>query len=146
VWDKAGNKMYYPFNGNPLSVVWDKVDGANLVQELADKDGSWACTDKADEYEIMQHTGFVDASESDIYHRDIIVSDRFPFSDGYIATVEWIDGAWQYILWRTNANRHSDMNGYNYMLAADGEDVSQYRVIGNAYENRNILPEYYDYE
>ena len=69
--------------------------------------------------EISQFTGLQDKSGRDIYEGDIVRRDGVD----YASKVEWFDS----------------IAGFGTGLSMDGDDFESYEVIGNIYENGELL-------
>jgi hypothetical protein len=87
-----------------------------------------------------QWTGMTGSDGKEIYHRDHIVKDEYPFFDGsnpnYIGVVEWVYGGWQIIMKCVNPNKIGISDGINNRIDDDGEAGKHFRVIGNEYESK----------
>lgn len=83
-------------------------------------------------------TGMTGSDGRDIYHRDHIVKDEYPFFDNekpnYIGVVEWIFGSWQYVLHCVAPNKSGISEGVNCLIDDDGENGKHFRVIGTIYD------------
>jgi uncharacterized phage protein (TIGR01671 family) len=123
--------------------------------------------DKKD-FVIMQCTGLKDKNGKLIYEGDIIViPNQYPFYDyknekesqnlndtngeikgetilNYVGVVEYIFNGWQYVLNCVNPLKRGVSNGINYHINEQGfeeDENSCYEVIGNIYENKELLEE-----
>jgi len=79
-----------------------------------------------------------------IYEGDVVIKpNTYPFfEDGvknYIGVVEWIFASWQYVLRCVNPNKAGISDGINEMLDGDGEGGRLFKIIGNIYENGELL-------
>lgn len=116
-----------------------------------------------------QCTGLKDKNGKLIYESDIIViPNQYPFYDyknkedmkqdlnstegeikgesilNYIGIVEWIYSQWQYVYHCVNPNKRGISEGINQGLNDFGFDETRntcYEVIGNIYENPELLEE-----
>lgn len=116
-----------------------------------------------------QCTGLKDKNGKLIYEGDIIViPNQYPFYDykneedmkqdlnstegeikgesilNYIGIVEWIYSQWQYVYHCVNPNKRGISQGINQGLNDFGFDETEntcYEVIGNIYENPELLEE-----
>ena len=110
VWDKAQNKMY----------LWEnfRMKVNNGGWEIIPNDNQ---PTKRDRFEIMQYTGLNDKNGKEIYEGDIVKTDHFQESN--------------IIIW----GFHSDHSSYMYQLGWNlWEDVI-YEVLGNIYENPELI-------
>ena len=118
---------------------------------------------------LMQSTGLKDKNGKLIYEGDIIViPNQYPFYDykneedmkqdlnftegeikgesilNYIGIVEWIYSQWQYVYHCVNPKKRGISEGVNKGLNDFGFDETRntcYEVIGNIYENPELLKE-----
>lgn len=118
---------------------------------------------------FMQSTGLKDKNGKLIYEGDIIViPNQYPFYDyknkedmkqdlnftegeikgesilNYIGIVEWIYSQWQYVYHCVNPKKQGISEGGNQGLNDFGFDETRntcYEVIGNIYENPELLEE-----
>lgn len=118
---------------------------------------------------FMQSTGLKDKNGKLIYEGDIIViPNQYPFYDyknkedmkqdlnftegeikgesilNYIGIVEWIYSQWQYVYHCVNPKKRGISEGGNQGLNDFGFDETRntcYEVIGNIYENPELLEE-----
>ena len=116
---------------------------------------------------IMQCTGLKDKNGKLIYEGDIItIPDLYPFYDykdeetphkslnetygkikgesilNYIGIVKWIFSQWQYVYHCVNPKKVGISEGINNELNENGYDDgenSEYLIIGNIYENPELL-------
>ena len=117
----------------------------------------------------MQSTGLKDKNGKLIYENDIIIiPNQYPFYDykdkedmkqdlnstegeikgesvlNYIGIVEWIYSQWQYVYHCVNPKKQGMSEGVNQGLDDFGFDETKntcYEVIGNIYENPELLKE-----
>jgi len=123
--------MFLPLTD--LHIKWNKHTGSDLFCEIeADdgKDGKWSCTESTDDYEIMQYSGLKDKSGNDIYEGDII-----QFAEKYFYVVKFEDAKFV----GYHANNDWGKWGDIYKLAEPNFDKYDYFVIGNIYENPELL-------
>lgn len=90
---------------------------------------------------VMQYTGLRDKSGREIYEGDIVVKHDYPFhSEGmrnYIGIVNWAYAAWYYDLQPVSDRvRGAAVGG---MMDDDGLEGSDFEIIGNTYENPELL-------
>ena len=102
---------------------------------------------KLDDVEVMQFTGLYDKNGKEIYEGDIIVTEAYPFFDNqqpnYRGVVEWIYSQWQVVLHCVNVAKAGISEGINQGLndigLDEGERFNDVLVIGNIYENPELL-------
>ena len=122
-----------------------------------------------EEVPTLQCTGLKDHNNNLIYEGDIIViPNQYPFYDyknkedmkqdlnstegeikgesilNYIGIVEWIYSQWQYVYHCVNPKKRGISEGVNQGLNDFGFDETEntcYEVIGNIYENPELLRE-----
>lgn len=132
-------------------------------------DKGWLSFVKEEDLKIMQCTGLKDKNGKLIYEGDIIViPNQYPFYDykneedmkqdlnftegeikgesilNYIGIVEWIYSQWQYVYHCVNPNKRGISEGINQGLNDFGFDETEntcYEIIGNIYENQELLKE-----
>lgn len=119
-------------------------------------------------YKWMQSTGLKDKKGELIYEADIIVvPNLYPFYDyknkeeyqdlnktnseikgetilNYIGIVEWIHSKWQYVYHCVNSDKRGISEGINNGLNDYGYDENEnteYLILGNIYENKELLDE-----
>jgi uncharacterized phage protein (TIGR01671 family) len=95
---------------------------------------------------LMQFTGLKDKNGKEIYEGDVIVAESYPWFDNdkpnYRSTVEWIFCGWQEVLHCVNPGKAGISDGVNSGLNDEGygdDENSHWIVIGNIYENENML-------
>jgi len=136
IWDKRYSRMY----SEGISVQGD----GTFYLERADHDGHGIeiAESESGELVLREFTGLQDKNGKDIYEGDVIVADSYPFFNdgvpGYVGVVEWEYAAWYYTLWCINTNLVGSAIGDQ--LGANGNDATRFRVIGNIYENPELLP------
>ena len=104
--------------------------------------------------DILQCTGLKDKNGKLIYEGDIIVMpNQYPFYDqenkgeyklNYVGIVEWIHSQWQYVYHCVNSNIRGISDGINNGLNDYGWDENEnteYLILGNIYENKELLNE-----
>lgn len=91
-------------------------DRVNYV-ELDDKDRLYI---DGEDIELLQYTGLIDKTGREIYEGDIVRWDAFPPGTVYTRVVQWSDDQAMFL--------PNDMNN----------DVE---IIGNIYENQDLLPQ-----
>lgn len=161
-WDKEKGQMVTDFVLVPTSPTWGAFPIESPDEQLQDdlisyeeRNGQWpigfADFDLVDRsnyygllnYEVMQWTGMDDKNGKPIFEGDIVVQNCYPyFHDGtanYRGTVEWEFGAWQVVLHCINPNVRGISDGINELLDDDGEGGKNYEVIGNLYENTELI-------
>lgn len=104
------------------------------------------CLRDFDQVELMQYIGLKDKNGVDIYEGDLIVMDVYPFFDdgksNYVGEVQLIFSSWQYVLTCVNPDKNGISEGINELLNPDGYEegaITQYIIIGNIYENPELL-------
>lgn len=78
-------------------------------------------------YEYMQYIGVDDKNGKEIYEDDIVLSD-----DGKIGQVQWFEEHLAFMIWCVTDNK---------VYFAYENDFSKIEVIGNVYENADLLKE-----
>lgn len=147
-WDSINKKMIYLkergceswriFNDGSFSILNNLSENAYFIE-----------SDPLNTNILLQYTGLKDCQGKEIYEGDIIVmSNQYPYYDegelNYVAVVEWIHSSWQYVLKCVNPSRSRGIsNDLNYYLNNDDLEENskiKYKVIGNIYENPELLP------
>lgn len=141
-----------------IEIIAEYPNGDWAVREIDDKD-----------IDLIQCTGLKDHNNNLIYEGDIIViPNQYPFYDyknkedmkqdlnstegeikgesilNYIGIVEWIYSQWQYVYHCVNPKKRGISEGVNKGLNDFGFDETRntcYEVIGNIYENTELLRE-----
>lgn len=101
----------------------------------------WADKMEAD-YVYQQFTGLKDKSGREIYEGDILKSEQYPFYDegklNYVAEVVFEEGCFSAVLSLTPVGAEWK-NGAAEGNTTSGEGMSKLEVIGNIYENPELL-------
>ena len=130
-YSKEENEMYYPHNDK--SVDWTIDDETGFIAPLVNLGGGmWGMIDK---YELMQSTGLKDKNGVEIFEGDIVAVENHPFQrkEDSSAGME-IEG--DYVVgW----NQHDLTWCAGDLLLARLKPYV--RVIGNIYENSELLEE-----
>ena len=85
-----------------------------------------------DDIELMQYTGLNDKNGTEIYERDIVLVKPGGISTWYKTVVEFKEGAFIASL----------IDGEDYIYIFNrGFDSNDFEIIGNIYENKNLLEE-----
>lgn len=141
-WDKEDGKMFFPETDNNSDTFWCGFDG---------KRGLRAVDPYEEEYPLMQFTGLTDKNGKEIYEGDVVV---LPYIDpmGTLHTdtpngkakIGFENG--QFVLYRTEAEALVDwckktQGEYvsNYGNLTDVSNVTILEIIGNIYENPELL-------
>jgi len=131
-WDKNGKQMYYPGDFPPSEettahLISVDMEGMGLLfdgQPIAcDECGSFAYL-TPDRYILMQYTGLRDKNGKEIYEGDIYFNDRWTGGCKGQA-VEW-DGRGGFVC---------------FCDGEYGENHEEVEIIGNIYENPELLEE-----
>lgn len=158
-WNKKTKKMHYD-----AEQTYDFMEGRLTICEE-----SFGQLLEYKDYIVMQSTGLKDINGKSIYEGDIIViPNLYPFYDyankqdmtqnlnetegiikgksvlNYIGIVEWIYSSWQYVYHCVNPQKQGISEGMNNLLNEIGYEegeITKYEVIGNIYENKDLLEE-----
>lgn len=161
VFDKDDNKMH-----DVIEIMYRED---NIVVEWLNSRNKKRATYLA-EVPTVQCTGLKDVEGNLIYEGDVIViPNHYPFYDykneedmkqslnetlgeikgesvlNYVGIVENIYNSWQYVYHCVNPKKVGISEGINYLLNENGikeNENSYFKVIGNIYENPELLQEY----
>lgn len=123
-WDKNKQKMY---TASEL-IIWDNKVYANDIRDLTPKVlNGWVI----DEDYLMQSTGIFDKDGVEIFEGDIL---ELKDGDEVIGNGKLVWNKWQAVL-VVEAIGVEDTTAFNELI----DDISSYRVIGNIYENPELL-------
>lgn len=126
----SGQGLHLVLWNDPTRIAWGVYDASEA--RVADSQYGGV---------LMQYTGLKDKDGREIYEGDIVVADRYPFFNegvpGYVGVIEWAHGAWYYGLECVNKKLRG--NAIGDQLGADGKKVTEFRIIGNIYENPELL-------
>lgn len=142
VWSKESKKMYLPKKGCDFLV---RIDGEYFVDEdIVENVGLIPV--KKDDYVLMQYTGLKDKNRKEIYEGDIVNLG----GDGSILDKE---GNWwgasgpagysspvQVVMWDEEQTGFDPFANYDCDCGVYME-ASKCEVVGNIYENPNLLKE-----
>lgn len=146
-WDKIKKVMLYD-----VQDTYDDYHADNFYQilneRIPDEIGCWD-EDSEHRYEVMQFTGLYDKNGKEIYEGDILRGFTYPYlSDdhyNYLAEVVWFDNcaAFGIVTHKAKDSKVSGISDGNtdYMVFWNPDD---WEVIGNIYENPELLGENYD--
>lgn len=130
-WNKENKIMVYK-DEDLSSDYWDGAHCSDVEMvnfRLAD----------SDEYEWMQYTGLTDKNGKEIYEGDIVVGVGYIFFDkgkpNYRASVEWCGAGMCTVLHCVNPDKRGISDG----IADSLEDGERFEVIGNIYENPELI-------
>lgn len=130
-WDKELNKFHY-FNGIFNNKPYTETSSFPQYESIP----------RYHELIISQFTGLYDSNGKEIYEGDIMTSERYPFQDdgkyNYHAVVEWFDNSAQfgYVRILVDSSKAGISNGIG---DAFEDDESIFEIIGNIYENMDLL-------
>ncbi|WP_409174386.1 YopX family protein [Brevibacillus fortis] len=116
--------------------AWDRKQSKMVdMNHLRHHASGFRLLDEDREYEFMQFTGLRDKNGKEIYEGDIL---RYP--DAYDSGSDWEEtisvGA---IEWDTNQAQFTVTNRHSVDLECLFEDIDETEVIGNVYENPELL-------
>lgn len=123
-WDKSKQKMY---TASEL-IIWDNKVYANDIRDLTHEIlNGWVI----DEEYLMQSTGILDKNGVEIFEGDIL-----ELEDGgeVLGNAKLVWNKWQATL-VVEAIGVEDATAFSELI----DDISSYRVIGNIYENPELL-------
>lgn len=125
--------------------AWD-VENNKMIQNYAhvSKYGqfytAWTSTDSEREYIPMQYTGLQDRTGRNIYEGDIVIASKMPYYWEFVKSVN------KGLVVYNNHTASYRIKMDNYHSSTIGESdtvkfnpVSKYEVIGNIYENPELL-------
>lgn len=96
---------------------------------------------REDAFKLMQYTGLKDKNGVEIYEGDVVVRNGYPWFDAdkpnYRDTIEWIFAGFHTVHNCVNPEKCGISDGINEPL----EDGHGWEVIGNIYENPELLGE-----
>jgi len=121
-WDKSTNKMSNPYNLQRTPTFNSEYNGEPCISTI--KPSDWLGFDSLSENErqiALQYTGLHDKNGVEIYEGDWLVDANDSSNGGSFVFFEY--GQWQ---------------PFSYVGSFNGAD---YEVIGNIYENKELLEE-----
>jgi uncharacterized phage protein (TIGR01671 family) len=90
---------------------------------------------------LVHSTGLKDKNGKEIYEGDILTSNHYPFKDegkyNYHGVIEWIEELASFYMTKRLAN--SEKRGISDGISEQIEDIEHFEVIGNIYENPELL-------
>lgn len=108
--------------------AWDKAmrrwvpQYSNMVVPI----GSMSAWAEERGFELPEYTGLKDFNGVEIYEGDILIDDDYPEDDISYAEVRWVETE-KHIGWKA------------YQWGFDKEYFTEYKVVGNKYENPELL-------
>lgn len=90
-----------------------------------------------DDYKIMQSTGLKDKNDVEIFEGDIVVGQQHLTTD--LRTPFEIKGVVKYSKRNTMFYLDNDSFGHQKFMSSLGSSIYQYEVLGNIYENPELL-------
>lgn len=129
-WDKSKNKMFYDVQ--ETSCYWNGLFNPDVIQE----DNFGYILDKKDVYEVMQFTGLYDMKKVPIYEGDIVRKELF-------SDIKLDNRVYNYakVMWIEEFAGFYLVNKNNKILWEVSEDKYNIEVIGNLWENSDLLGE-----
>lgn len=134
VWDKRNNRMIMPRKFATVIPVID-FNGKLGVMDTY-KNWRWHGTVPENEYELMLFIGSHDKNGREIYEGDIVYIKHPEEIEGSIHQIAYY-GQNNYPAFDLKPQIDTDCNGLSYALA-----VCEIEVIGNIYENHELLGEH----
>lgn len=123
-WDKSKQKMYTTSE----LIIWDNKVYANDIRDLTHEVlNGWVI----DEDYLMQSTGIFDKDGVEIFEGDIL---ELKDGDEVLGNAKLVWNKWQAVL-VVEAIGVEDATSFSELI----DDISSYRVIGNIYENPELL-------
>lgn len=123
-WDKSKQKMYTTSE----LIIWDNKVYANDIRDLTHEVlNGWVI----DEDYLMQSTGIFDKDGVEIFEGDIL---ELKDGDEVLGNAKTVWNKWQAVL-VVEAIGVEDATSFSKLI----DDISSYRVIGNIYENPELL-------
>ncbi|EEV62075.1 YopX family protein [Enterococcus faecium] len=130
-YSKEENEMYYPHNDK--NVDWTIDDETGFIAPLVNlESGMWGMIDK---YELMQSTGLKDKNGVEIFEGDIVlvnVSNGFDHLVNEKTVVQESE-------FHSGLVCKSLISGMEYRVFKHKKMDYEYEVIGNIYENSELL-------
>lgn len=125
-WSKSYKKMvYFDLRGRNI-VCGDIYDGLALCDESFDRGFEYLNSD--DEFVVMQYTGLQDKNGKKIFEGDILLG-KYSYGLKQREIVEWLK----------SFTGFSPFNRYDSDFG-DYYEIGRCEVIGNIYENPELLP------
>ena len=125
-WDKSKQKMYTTSE----LIIWDNKVYANDIRDLTHEVlNGWVI----DEDYLMQSTGIFDKDGVEIFEGDIL---ELKDGDEVLGNAKTVWNKWQAVL-VVEAIGVEDATSFSKLI----DDISSYRVIGNIYENPELIKE-----
>lgn len=134
VWDNHIAEMFYDI-GIIDNELWINIDsrGYDMVGDYTE-----------DCFHIMQYTGLKDKNGKEIYEGDILTSTDYPFqnygSHNYYGVIEWWNELAAFCITKRLAPS-SKSRGISDGISEHLEDIERFEIIGNIYENPELLEE-----